>query len=90
LLCAFWQPLEEHVKVKLAQFCHVPVKMLPAQEFFFNKSSPHHATAMLTLILFGSYQISLISMMSEHLAHPFVAQSMSYEIICMHDCQILI
>jgi len=35
LLCASWQPLEEHVKVKLAQFCHVPVKMLPAQEFFF-------------------------------------------------------
>ena len=34
LLCASWQPLEEHVKVKLAQFCHVPVKMLPAQEFF--------------------------------------------------------
>jgi hypothetical protein len=33
LLCAFWQPLEEHVKVKLAQFCHVSVKMLPAQEF---------------------------------------------------------
>jgi hypothetical protein len=33
LLCAFWQPLEEHVKVKLAQFCHVPVKMLPAQEW---------------------------------------------------------
>lgn len=26
LLCDFWQPLEEHVKVKLAQFCHVPVK----------------------------------------------------------------
>ena len=29
-----------------------------------NKSSPHHATTMLTLILFGRYQISLISMMS--------------------------
>jgi len=55
-----------------------------------NKSSPHHATTMLTLILFGRYQISLISMMSEHLAHPFVAQNMSYEIICIHDCQILI
>jgi hypothetical protein len=31
---------------------------------------------MLTFVLFGRYQISLISMMSKHLAHPFVAQSM--------------
>jgi CTP synthase len=34
LACRSTQPLEEHVKVKLAQFCHVPVKMLHVQEFY--------------------------------------------------------